>query len=55
MSDREQSQLSLSVDAIGLMRMLVRFDPIETAMKIRSIVDAQNLVELIFCVGGWAI
>ncbi|KAM6491224.1 hypothetical protein JOM56_013463 [Amanita muscaria] len=31
------------------MRALVCFDPAETAMKIRSITDAENLVELIFC------
>jgi hypothetical protein len=37
------------------MRALVRFDPTETAMKLSSITDAQNLIELIFCVGGWAI
>ena len=41
----------LNVDAIGLVRALVRFDPTETAMKVRSITDAQNLVDLIFCVG----
>ena len=49
-SDREQSQLSLNMDTVGLVRALVRFDPIETAMKIRSISDARNLVELILCV-----
>ncbi|KIL56637.1 hypothetical protein M378DRAFT_172527 [Amanita muscaria Koide BX008] len=51
-SNREQSQLSLNMDAIGLVRALIRFDPTETAMKVRSITDAQNLIELIFCVGG---
>ncbi|KIL55177.1 hypothetical protein M378DRAFT_173820 [Amanita muscaria Koide BX008] len=51
-SNRAQSQLLLNVDTIGLVRALVRFDPTETAMKVRSIADAQNLVELIFCVGG---
>ncbi|KAM6492945.1 hypothetical protein JOM56_011079 [Amanita muscaria] len=44
-----ESHLSLNVDAIGLVRALIRFDPTETAMKVRSIMDAQNLVELIFC------
>ncbi|KAM6503522.1 hypothetical protein JOM56_000465 [Amanita muscaria] len=36
-------------DIIGLMRALVLFDPIETAMKIRLITDAQNIIDLIFC------
>ncbi|KAM6503620.1 hypothetical protein JOM56_000563 [Amanita muscaria] len=44
-----ESQLSLNVDTIGLVRALVHFDPTETAMKVRSITDAQNLIELIFC------
>ncbi|KAM6501591.1 hypothetical protein JOM56_001568 [Amanita muscaria] len=42
-------QLLLDVDTIGLVRALVHFDPIETAMKVRSITDAQNLIELISC------
>ena len=50
--NRAQSQLSLNVDAIGLVRALIRFDPTETAMKVWSIKDAQNLLELIVCVGG---
>ncbi|KIL63122.1 hypothetical protein M378DRAFT_728741 [Amanita muscaria Koide BX008] len=44
-----ESQLSLNVDTIGLVRALVHFDPTETAMKVRSITDAQDLIELIFC------
>ncbi|KIL54588.1 hypothetical protein M378DRAFT_174158 [Amanita muscaria Koide BX008] len=44
-----ESQVSLNVHTIGLMHALVRFDPTETAMKIRSMTDAENLVELIFC------
>ena len=51
-SNQVPSQLSLNMDAIGLVRALVRFDPTETAMKVRSMTDGQNLVELIFCVGG---
>ncbi|KAM6492922.1 hypothetical protein JOM56_011056 [Amanita muscaria] len=47
-----ESQLSLSVDAIGFVRALIRFDPTEAALKVRSMTDAQNLLELIFCVGG---
>ena len=54
-SNREQPQVSLNVDTIGLVRALVHFDPSETAMQVRSIADAQNLVDLIFCVGGWVI
>ncbi|KIL64571.1 hypothetical protein M378DRAFT_163021 [Amanita muscaria Koide BX008] len=42
----------LNMETIGLVRALVHFDPTETAMKIRSITDAQNLIELIFCVSG---
>ncbi|KIL57339.1 hypothetical protein M378DRAFT_395865 [Amanita muscaria Koide BX008] len=48
-------EVSLNVRTIGLIRALVCFDPTETAMKVRSITDAENLVELIFCVGVWAI
>ena len=50
LSNGVQPQLSLNVDAIGLIRALIHFDPTETAMKVRSITDAQNLLELIFCV-----
>ncbi|KAM6493171.1 hypothetical protein JOM56_011305 [Amanita muscaria] len=42
-------ELSLNIEMISLMRALVRFNPAETAMKIRMITDAQNLIELIFC------
>ncbi|KIL61644.1 hypothetical protein M378DRAFT_166589 [Amanita muscaria Koide BX008] len=42
-------EVLLNVRTIGLMRALVRFDATETAMKIRSMTDAENLVELIFC------
>ncbi|KAM6491054.1 hypothetical protein JOM56_013293 [Amanita muscaria] len=41
-------KLSLNAYTIGLVRALIRFDPTETAMKVRSMTDAQNLVELIF-------
>ncbi|KAM6491083.1 hypothetical protein JOM56_013322 [Amanita muscaria] len=44
-----ESHLSLNADTIGLVRALIRFDPTETAMKVRSMTDAQNLTELIFC------
>ncbi|KIL55684.1 hypothetical protein M378DRAFT_173426 [Amanita muscaria Koide BX008] len=44
-----ESQLSLSADTIGLVRALIRFNPTETAMKVLSMTDAQNLLELIFC------
>ncbi|KIL62942.1 hypothetical protein M378DRAFT_12463 [Amanita muscaria Koide BX008] len=44
-----ESQLSLDMENISLVRALVRFDPTEIAMKVRSITDAQNLFDLIFC------
>ncbi|KAM6492943.1 hypothetical protein JOM56_011077, partial [Amanita muscaria] len=40
-------ELPLKEDTIGLMRALVRFDPTETATKVRALTDAQNLVDLI--------
>ncbi|KIL58438.1 hypothetical protein M378DRAFT_317348 [Amanita muscaria Koide BX008] len=42
-----ESQLPLKEDTIGLVRALVRFDPTETATKVRALTDAQNLVDLI--------
>jgi hypothetical protein len=45
-------QLDLLMNAtVNLMRSLLHFDPVETASKIRSRSDAQDLVDLIFYVG----